>query len=197
MHVMKNTKQIMGMPVTGWHGGEQPLYWKVRSAHRCPEQGSGQQSRGPVAGASLESSGQEGGARQYWATQEDAMVSEAHGLGLGSLLNSGKQGLHRVNVDGIFGSVGWGWGCPMCQAEEAGSPGGDRHSRGRWPMVLISMLLFYPRANLWRSWPCLAEYQPHRVHTRLHSTPVLGRKYTVDDGLMGFPVEWWKCSRTR
>ena len=71
------------------------------------------------------------------------MVSEAHGLGLGSLLNSGKQGLHRVNVDGIFGSVGWGWGCPMCQAEEAGSPGGDRHSKRAVAHGSCSSLCFY------------------------------------------------------
>lgn len=54
------------------------------------------------------------------------MVSEAYGLGLGSFLSAGKQGLHRVNVGGTFGS--WGRGCPGCQAEEAGSPGGYRHS---------------------------------------------------------------------
>lgn len=56
------------------------------------------------------------------------MVREAHGLGVGSLPNAGKQGLYRVNVGGTFGSIGWGRECPGCQAEEAGSPGRYRHS---------------------------------------------------------------------
>lgn len=121
------------------------------------------------------------------------MVSEAHGLGLGSVLNAGKQGLYRVNVGGTFGNVGWGWGALDARLRRQVLLGETGIPEGRWPTVLAHLYAFaLPKSQSLKVMTLpsrVSECQPRRVHSGLHSTPDWGRKDTVNDGLMGFPVE--------
>lgn len=78
------------------------------------------------------------------------MVRETHG----SLLDAGEQGLHRVNVGGTFGRVGWGGaGCALDarlrrQDLLTGIPS------GLWPTVVAHLYAF-----------ALPKYPPLKVMT--------------------------------